>query len=475
MREIPVPLADLAPYEDALGPGRLARVREGAARVRAALAGRALWQVNSTAAGGGVSELLQRLLPLARALGVDARWAVIDGDAEMFALTKRLCLRLYGAPGDGGPLGETQRRHFVATSESNLGALAARLAPGDVVVIHDPQPAGLAAGLRARGARVVFRCHIGSDDANAHSREGWSFLRPFLEPAEALVFSTRRHVPAWARARKLALVAPSIDPCGPRNMPLADETVLDVLGAIGVLDGGAALPLSVATPSGEPVVVRRRAQVLREGPAPGPETPMVVQVSRWDRLKDMPGVLRAFAARGDAAPDAHLALAGPEVHGVADDPEAAEMYDQCRLAWERLPPAVRRRCQLVCLPMADLAENAVMVNALQRHAAVVVQKSLAEGFGLTATEAMWKGRPLLASAVGGLQDQLEHGEHGLLLRDPCDPREAAAGLQRLLADRPLAERLGAAARRRVRERYLPDRHLLDWAGLLAGDLGANAS
>jgi trehalose synthase len=192
--------------------------------------------------------------------------------------------------------------------------------------------------------------------------------------------------------------------------------------------------------------------------------PMVVQLSRWDRLKDMTGVLEAFVAAD--VPDSYLTLAGPEVDQVADDPEAAAQFEECRRAWSRLAPAERARVQLLCLPMADSRENAVVVNALQRHATVVLQKSLAEGFGLTATEAMWKGPPVLASATGGLREQITDGESGLLVDDPTDIETVAAGIRRLLGDPQLAAALGAGARARVGQRFLSDRHLLAWAELI---------
>ena len=223
-------------------------------------------------------------------------------------------------------------------------------------------------------------------------------------------------------------------------------------------------------PVGPPVTVTRPATVLRAGPPPPASARMVVQVSRWDRLKDMTGVLDAFVAAGD--PDSWLTLAGSAVDGVSDDPEAAEMYEQCRARWAALPAQLRSRVQLVCLPMADLRENALVVNALQQHATVVVQKSLAEGFGLTATEAMWKSRPVVVSAVGGLRDQVTAEQTGLLVDDPQDIAATGGAIRRLLADPDLAARLGAAARARVTERFLPDRHLLDWAAVISNLVGA---
>ncbi|WP_162599994.1 glycosyltransferase [Nocardioides solisilvae] len=184
---------------------------------------------------------------------------------------------------------------------------------------------------------------------------------------------------------------------------------------------------------------------------------VVLQVSRWDRLKDMAGVLNGFGTHLSRwSADAHLVLVGPDVLGVGDDPEGAEVLFECVDLWRSLPPpAAQRRSHLVSLPMDDVGENAHLVNALQRHAAVVVQKSLVEGFGLTVTEPMWKGRPVVASAVGGVRDQIVDGVSGLLLEDPTDLDRFADPVTSVLEDDELASRLGAAAARRVRDQYLP--------------------
>ncbi|MFD9736249.1 glycosyltransferase [Umezawaea sp. NPDC059074] len=462
MREVDFGTAPLTPYRDVLGAERLDRLREAAEHVAVALHGRRVWNVNSTSAGGGVAELLHALLPLARAVGIDARWLVIDGDPEFFAIAKRLCTRLYGAPGDPEPLGSEQLRHYRKVTELNGTALAEWVRPGDVVVVHEAQPAGLVDVARRLGATAVWRRHIGRDVPNEHTRDGWAFLRRFVEHADATVFLTEQHRPDWAP--RPHIIPPSIDPCAPKNMELTEREVLDVLRCTGVLGGGDGEPVTVRPPVGERIEVRRQVTAVREGPPPPATVPMVVQVSRWDELKDMEGVLHAFLAAD--VPGSYLTLAGADVEGVADDPDAARFFDDCCRRWAALPEEDRRRVQLLCLPMEDLRENAVVVNAVQRHATVVVQKSLAEGFGLTATEAMWKGRPLVASGVGGLRDQVVDGESGLLLGDPHDLGAAAGLIRRLLTDPELARRLGEGARRRVDEHYLPDRHLLDWANLI---------
>jgi trehalose synthase len=271
------------------------------------------------------------------------------------------------------------------------------------------------------------------------------------------------------------VIAPSIDPFSAKNQDMAPETVRSVVAHTGIVrtEGPLSHPTFVRR-DGSPGRVDHMADIVRTGPAPPLETPLVVQVSRWDRLKDMQGLMEGFAEEVATGTEAHLVLAGPNVSGVADDPEGADVLQECTDAWRELPHAARARIQLVCLPMGDIEENAAIVNALQRHATVVVQKSLAEGFGLTVAEAMWKATPVVASAVGGIQDQVVHGEHGLLLQDPGDHAELGRSLRRILGDADLAERLGAAARRRVTEHFLATRHLSEYAELFTTLLGQTA-
>jgi trehalose synthase len=189
------------------------------------------------------------------------------------------------------------------------------------------------------------------------------------------------------------------------------------------------------------------------------DVPVVTQVSRWDQLKDPVGVLGAFAGHVASRGAAHLLLVGPSTAAVADDPEGGQVLDEVRAAWHELPAAIRRRVHLCSLPMDDVDENAAIVNALQRHADVVVQKSLAEGFGLTVAEAMWKQRPVVASRIGGIRDQIEDGRSGVLLSDPRDLEQAGAAISELLADGVRAREMGIAAQRRVQQQFLGPHHL----------------
>ena len=211
--------------------------------------------------------------------------------------------------------------------------------------------------------------------------------------------------------------------------------------------------------------IQRRAEIIEDGPLPA-DAPAVVQISRWDALKDPVGVIRGFAERVPPRLGAHLVYGGPAVAAVADDPESAQMLRASIATREQLPPAVRARIHLATLPMEDAEENAIMVNALQRHGRVIVQKSLAEGFGLTVAEAMWKGRPVVASRIGGIQEQIVHGVGGILLDDPRDLAAYGSAVAELLSEPARAEEIGRNARERVRDRFLSVRSLLDYTALI---------
>ncbi len=476
LREVAVQAIDATRLAPLIGAERMAAYERTAAAARDQLAGRSIVSVNSTATGGGVAELLESLLAYARGAGVDARWLVIDGDPAFFDITKRIHNWIYGTPGDGGPLGERERAHYERVAERNARELRALVRPGDVVLLHDPQPAGIAPALRRAGVTVAWRCHIGCDVANAWTERAWAFLRPYVEDADAIVVSRPAFAPPWADRAKVHAIPPSIDPFSPKNQPMDAQQVHDALVYVGVLAGEVDGPhVAFTRRDGSPGRINRHADVLQTGPPPPPDAPLVVQISRWDRLKDMTGVMRAFAEHVDPGLGAHLLLAGPVVTGVADDPEGGGVLRACVELWSTLPHAARSRVHLACMPMADADEQAAIVNALQRHATVVVQKSLAEGFGLTVAEAMFKQRPVIGSAVGGIVDQIRDGEDGLLLADPADLAACGAAIERLLRDPLAAARLARNARARVIDEFLGDRHLEQYARLFAQVLAAPGS
>ena len=451
-----------------IGPERAERFEATAQAAREQLAGRTVLNVNSTASGGGVAEMLRSLLAYVRGAGVDAQWVVIKGDPHFFTITKRIHNNLHGAAGDGGPLGADEHQHYVEILRANADELLALVRPRDIVVLHDPQTAGLASALARAGVIVIWRCHVGADAANDHVDRAWAFLRRYLEHVDAYVFTRRAYVPSWADPERTVVIPPSIDPFSPKNQEMAPADVDAILHYVGLLEGDSHGGVAAYTrEDGSVARIDRHVDVLQTGPPPPPDAPLVVQISRWDPLKDMSGVMTSFAEYVDGIGPAHLLLAGPVVSGVADDPEGAATLERCIEVWRRLPHAERSRIHLACVPMHDTAENAAIVNAIQRHAVVVTQKSLAEGFGLTVAEAMWKAKPIVASAVGGIADQIVSGKQGLLIEDPRDEAEFGQAVRRLLENRSYAERLGAKARERATAEFLGDRHLSQYAELFA--------
>lgn len=479
MREVAVQAIDARRLEPLIGEPRMAHYLAEAEEARRLLAGRSVINVNSTAAGGGVAELLQSLLGYARGAGIDARWLVLDGDPEFFAITKRIHNWIHGVPGDGGPLGDDERRHYEQVTARNAQELRAVVRPGDAVLLHDPQTAAFASALRDAGAMVVWRCHIGADAPNEWTERAWDFLRPYLAGVvDAIVVSRIPFAPPWADPVRVYAIPPSIDPFSAKNQPIERALVREALVYVGMLAGEPDGPhVAFTRRDGSPGRIDRHADVLQTGPPPPPDAPLVVQVSRWDRLKDMAGVMTAFAEHVDPALGAHLLLAGPVVTGVADDPEGGMVLRECIDRWRQLPHDARSRVHLACTPMADPDEQAAIVNALQRHATIVLQKSLGEGFGLTVSEAMWKERPVIASAVGGIADQIRDGRDGILLPDPTDLAACGAAIERLLRDPLEAARLARSARERVTQEFLGDRHLARYASLfrqIAADQAAAA-
>lgn len=474
MREVSVGAVALDRFAQVLPPERVALLSEAGRRTAEALAGRTVWNVSSTERGGGVAEMLQTLVGYGRGAGIDTRWFVITGDERFFSVTKRLHNLLHGFRGDLDHLDPADQDHYRDVLARNLEGWQGQVRPGDIVLLHDPQTAGMAQGLREHGAHVIWRSHIGSDRTNAYTDRGWAFLRPFIESAEACVFSRKEYAPPWLTPQ-VTVVPPSLDPFSAKNAPMAPHSIRGALDRAGIVrrsdgDGNLAFVRRDGTAG---TVRAHRGLLVDEDRALPPDAEVLLQVSRWDHLKDMAGVLTAFTDHLDLFPqNVHLLLVGPDVRGVTDDPEGAQVLEECRELRAGLPPSTRERAHLCCLPMDDVDENAHLVNALQRHATVVAQKSLMEGFGLTVTEPMWKQRPLVASAVGGIVDQIVDGVSGVLLDDPTDLERFATLAAGLFADPGRREQLGAAAHDRVLRQFLGDRHLMQYGELFTSLAGA---
>ena len=467
LEEVSVQALDPARLEPLIGEQRMQRFEVAAEKTRRLLGGRSVLNVNSTATGGGVAEMLQALLSYARGAGVDARWLVIEGDPEFFAVTKRIHNGLYGSPGDGGSLDDKQREHYERTLRRNADEMLALVRPGDVVLLHDPQPAGLLPALRRAGRSW---CGAATSAAtrrtNGRSDPGSSCDRISRTPTRSCSHAASS-APDWAEPTRTHVVPPSIEPFSAKNEPMSPRNVRLMLAYVGLIEGDGSPPIvPFMRRDGSPGRINRHVDVIHSGPPPVPDAPIILQASRWDGMKDMPGVMQGFAEHVDPSLGAHLILAGPAVTGVADDPEAAPVFDECVSRWHHLPHAIRGRVHLACVPMADADEAAAIVNALQRHATVVCQKSLAEGFGLTVAEAMWKTKPIVASAVGGITDQITTGEHGLLIDDPHDLTAFGEAVEHLLREPTDAQRLAHNARQRAAAEFLGDRHLEQWYEIL---------
>jgi trehalose synthase len=463
----------------------LAELREEARALVPELAGRTIVLVSAAAHGGG-AEMLPRMVALLEALGVKARWAVIGAERpEFFRLTKRLQDMLYGT--GTGELSAADRALFEQVGKENAAELAQSLAPEDVLVVHDPPPLVCGSLIeQAIGARAVWHCHVGLDARNAATQAAWEFLRPYVECYDHAVFSAPEYIPDYLAGRA-TIIHPALDPESHKNRELAPHKLVGILCNSGL------------TQSRHPVLTPDfESPALRLGPdgtfrpANQPEDigllyrPTVTQVARWDRLKGAAPLLEAFrlikqdrldtAALGGTRhvrrkEILRLVLAGPDPASIADDPGAGDALGELIAAYRALEPRLQQDVALLTLPMTSRKENALMVNALQRCSTVVVQNSIREGFGLTATEAMWKRCALVVSRACGLRQQVRDNVDGLTVSNPEDPVELGQAIERLLADPPLRERLARNAQRRVHRHYLIFGQLAAWMRTLVSVVG----
>ena len=426
---------------------------------------RSVLMLNSTARGGGVAEMLPRILLTLRELGITAQWAAMKvARPEFFRLTKHLHNLIHGR---GDPaLTPDDRQLYEEVSRDVADALLPHLKSGDVLMIHDPQPLGVAAYIRNKmdDIHIVWRCHIGVDFASQATRAAWQFLKPYVEACDHSIFSAPEYVPYYLAGRA-TVIYPGIDPLSHKNRNLTPHKLAGILCNAGLAIEHA----PVLTPPFSQKVTRLQPDGTF-GPAVSPDEigflyrTIVAQVSRWDRLKGFGPLMAGFvrfkqklreAGSAVAPRDRHrieivrLVLAGPEPNSVKDDPESREVLDELCKTYCNLDPEFQKDIALLSLPMQSQKENELIVNAIQRCASIVVQNSLQEGFGLTATEAMWKGTAVLGSEACGLRQQIRDGIDGRLIRDPEDPSEIAYLLEEMLSNYSERERLARNAQRRV--------------------------
>lgn len=365
------------------------------------LAGKVIQNINSTFTGGGVAEILSRMIPLLGELGVDARWNVIKGSQEFFQVTKKFHNALHGR---AERITQEDFSLFLETSQRNIKELDLY---GDIIFVHDPQPVVLVTKKKELGRKWVWRCHI---DVSRPDEKVWDFLRPYVVEYDAAVFSA----PAFSREIPIrqVLISPSIDPLSDKNKELPPETVDSVLAKYGIPR----------------------------------DKPIITQVSRFDYLKDPVGVIQAFEMVRRSI-DCRLVLAG----GTAtDDPESDQVLAEVKERAAGTPDI-----HVLLLPSGSDIE----INALQRASTAILQKSLKEGFGLTVSEALWKGKPVVASAVGGIPLQVKNKFTGLLSHGI---EGTAYAMKQLLTNPEYARWLGENGREHVRQNFLITRHLRDY-------------
>ena len=446
------------------------------------LAGRKIWMVNSTAQGGGVAEMLPQLVAVMRELGVDVEWVVMSAhQPKFFVLTKRLHNLIHG---HGEPrISAEDCALYEAVSRENAEILENRMRSNDVLVIHDPQPLGMGALLkRELGIPAIFRCHIGLEQELPQTRAAWDFLRPFAEAYDYSVFSAPAYVPDFLSA-SAGIIRPAIDPLSWKNRELTPQKLVGIL-----CNARLAVEQHPVVPLPYPETAKRLCPDGSFAPADHSGgigilyRPIVLQVSRWDRLKGFKPLLDGFvrlkeqlASRPDGRSERHrrrlelarLVLAGPDPDAVADDPEGCEVLGELIETYRGLPPALQQDVALISLPMNSQKHNALMVNALQRCASIVVQNSIREGFGLTVTEAMWKRAAVLGSRAYGIGQQIRDGVDGRLVADAEDSDALASCLDQMLEDLPERVRLGQSAQRRAHAEFLIFHQVRRWLELLS--------
>jgi trehalose synthase len=456
-------------------------LRSEAAGVVPRMSDRTVWMVNSTAQGGGVAEMLPTVVSLLRDLGVRTEWVAIGSDeAEFFSLTKQIHNLIHGA---GVPrLGEAERELFERVCRQNAEQLRPLVRPGDILVVHDPQPLPLAGFLRETlPLLTIWRCHIGLDTENDAARAAWEFLAPYLDAYDHAVFSAPEYIPHQLAGRS-AVIYPGIDPLGPKNRELS------LRGAIEVLcHGGLVVCPGPTVDHPYPALAQRLLPDGGFAPANAMEDlglltrPIVTQVSRWDPLKGFVPLLRGFAELkrsvygnpGSADPAnrrrldlARLVLAGPDPDSIQDDPGAREVLATLRGEYAALPAPIQHDIAIVTLPMRSREQNALLVNALQRASSVIVQNSLREGFGLTIAEAMWKRIPVLTNSQAcGPRTQARDGLDGRLIDDPTNVQEIQRVITGMLSAPEQWEHWGRNGQRRVHELFLVTSQLRQWAHL----------
>lgn len=389
-------MTSLKEYEPIVGKAILEELGLLAARLQ----GKSVQNINSTAVGGGVAEILSRMVPLLRELGIDAKWDVVKGGEQFFNVTKKIHNSLHGVNETITP---EMWDIFWRTGEENSKEIQCS---SDIIFIHDPQPIALVNQKDVRNNKWIWRCHV---DVSHAMENVWEVLNGHIIRYDASVFSA----PSFSKPLSIRqfLISPSIDPLSDKNKDLPENMINEILKFYGITN----------------------------------DKPIISQISRFDYLKDPVGVIETYKLVKRYF-DCQLVLAGGT---SVDDPESTEVLNKVMTRAEGDPD----------IHVLLMKQNDIHINAIQRASAVVIQKSLREGFGLTVTEALWKGKPVVASAVGGIPLQLKHKYHGLL----CHSVEGAAlAVKQLLQNQDYAKKLGENGREHVRQNFLLTRHIKEY-------------
>ncbi|KAL9644256.1 hypothetical protein ABK040_005717 [Willaertia magna] len=428
---------------------------------------RTIYHINSTAQGGGVSEMLPRIVYTANEVGLRSKWLTINTtEKDFFTLTKRIHNYIHGA-GDENDFTDKDRELFEKVNEENAyssGFLTEMIKEGDFIVIHDPQPAALIKFIRKKLDRRVYciwRCHIGLDEHNFQTRCAWNFLKPYLIEFDHAIFTAKEYVPNYLQDR-YSLLFPSIAPLSPKNEYMSPFTVFQTLVQCGLANFG-----HIAFHQEYKHKVER--YLLDPLDLDLPFSPICTQVSRFDKLKGWLPLMKGFCEmkrnvskycrncttfQRNLLENVKLILAGPEPASISDDPEGLEVVQELKLFYSNLPRDLQRDIGILLLPMSDIDENARIVNALQRLSLIVFQNSFREGFGLTVTEAMLKRVPVIGSRHAvGIRLQIRDGIDGRLV-NAQDDLEIAEVLAETLMDEKKRYYYGMNSEKRVLENFL---------------------
>lgn len=445
------------------------------------LKGRTIWMINSTAIGGGVAEMLPSQMRILRELGVSIEWLVIEAKKDaFFDLTKRIHNAIHGS--GTGIFTEDDRKIYEEVNQNNLPKALEFINDGDIVVVHDPQPMPLASMIKnEKDVSIIWRCHIGLEEDTAVTDAVWEFLEPYTEDYDHFVFSLPSYVPNPLKNRT-SIIPPAIDPLSHKNRELQLHKCIGILYQSGILDDHKAILYDRYEHLVRKVMPDGSFGVLDAGKNLDLiYRPIVTEISRWDRLKGFKELMEAFIKmkldnrqHGDPKSLDYkriemtlLVLGGPDPAFVSDDPEGKEVLKELTAMYKDVDPGLQNDIAILLLPLDNPKENALIVNALQRTSTIIVQNSIQEGFGLTATEAMWKRKPVLVSNAAGLKYQVIHDKTGQINPDPKDIASLSKTLAYMLNHPKERDKWGFNGQLRVIQNFTLFSQLISWLEVLS--------